>query len=276
MIYINLLIIFLVIIFVHELGHYTFARICNTTVTDFSIGFGKVLYSFKDKNNTNWKISLIPLGGYVKIKGLESIFNNKINIDKDFDSFQNLNLFKKVIILLAGSFFNIISAWLILFSVLFFLGVVNFTPFIGSVLEDSPAYHNDIKEGDLVVRVNNKNIKVFSDIASAINNTNRIKLEIIRNNNLLTKEFDLLFSEEFGKYIIGITSNSTPEIKKYALLSSLKQSMIFIPTYYVESYKYLNLSYKKNTLSQELAGPIGIVKMADKLMLNKIKGVLFI
>ena len=50
MIYINLLIIFLVIIFIHELGHYTFARICKTTVTDFSIGFGKVLYSFKDKN----------------------------------------------------------------------------------------------------------------------------------------------------------------------------------------------------------------------------------
>ena len=52
--------------------------------------------------------------------------------------------------------------------------------------------------------------------------------------------------------------------------------MIFIPTYYVESYKYLTLSYKKNTLSQELAGPIGIVKMADKLMLDKIKGVLLI
>ena len=178
--------------------------------------------------------------------------------------------------MLAGSFFNIISAWLILFSVLFFLGVVNFTPIIGSVLEDSPAYHNDIKEGDLVVRVNKKNIKFFSDIASAISNSKRIKLEIIRNNDLLTKEFDLFFNEELGKYIIGITSNSNPEIKKFSLWSSLKQSMIFIPTYYVESYKYLNLSYKKNTLSQELAGPIGIVKMADKLMLNKIKGVLFI
>ena len=67
------------LVFVHELGHYTIARFFKTTVTDFSIGFGKVLFQFKDKYLTTWKISLIPLGGYVKIKGLESIFRNQIN-----------------------------------------------------------------------------------------------------------------------------------------------------------------------------------------------------
>ena len=85
------------IIFVHELGHYTIARFFKTTVTDFSIGFGKVLLQFKDRNLTTWKISLIPLGGYVKIKGLESIFNASKDIDKSTDSFQNLNLIKKIL-----------------------------------------------------------------------------------------------------------------------------------------------------------------------------------
>ena len=74
MIYINLLIIFLLIITIHEFGHYFSARMFNATVTDFSIGFGKPIYQFTDKNFTNWKISLIPLGGYVKIKGLDTIF----------------------------------------------------------------------------------------------------------------------------------------------------------------------------------------------------------
>ena len=60
------------------------------------------------------------------------------------------------------------------------------------------------------------------------------------------------------------------------MLLSLKQSINFIPAYYLESFKYLTLSYNNNTLSQELAGPVGIVKMADKLMLDKIKGVLII
>ena len=81
MIYINLIIIFLLIILIHELGHYTIARLFKTTVTDFSIGFGKVLFQFKDRYSTKWKFSLIPLGGYVKIKGLESIFNSSKGID---------------------------------------------------------------------------------------------------------------------------------------------------------------------------------------------------
>ena len=70
---------------------------------------------------------------------------------------------------------------------------------------------------------------------------NRIKKDIIRNNNLISKEFDLSFNQEVGKYIIGITSTNTPEIRKYALFSSFKQSISFIPTYYVELFKYLTL-----------------------------------
>ena len=95
MIYINLLLIFIVLIFIHELGHYTAARLFGTKVTDFSIGFGKTLFSITDKNKTKWKISLIPLGGYVKIKGLESIFQNLDKNDNEVDSFNSLNLFQK-------------------------------------------------------------------------------------------------------------------------------------------------------------------------------------
>ena len=110
MIYINLLIIFLLLIFIHELGHYSAARLFGVKVTDFSIGFGKSLFTFKDKKNTRWKISLIPLGGYVKIKGLESIFLNDKNKNFDKDSFQSLSLFKKIIILLKnGKYLNRIS-----------------------------------------------------------------------------------------------------------------------------------------------------------------------
>ena len=276
MIYVNLIIIFLFIIFIHELGHYTVARIFKTTVTDFSIGFGKVLFQFKDKYLTTWKISLIPLGGYVKIKGLESIFNNSVNIDQNLDSFHNLNLIKKISILIAGSAFNIISAWLCLFFIFFFFGIVNFSSVIGGIVKDSPAELNGIQEGDIVVRINDKNIEYFSDIAFAINNSQKIKIDIVGDNKLITKEFNLSYKQEIGKYFIGIQSTNTPEIKKYSLFDSFKQSTFFIPTYYLESFKYLTRSYKNNTLSQEIAGPIGIVKMADKLMLDKIKGVLFI
>jgi len=275
MIYLNLLVIFLCIIFIHELGHYLFARIFKATVTDFSIGFGKVLYSFTDKNLTNWKISIIPLGGYVKIKGLESIFNNKKS-DLSPNSFHNLNLYKKIIILLGGSFFNILSAWFILFIILFFFGIAKFEPIIGKIIPNSPADINNLKVGDKIYKINEYKIETFTDIGKAIANKNRIKIDFLRNNDLISKEFDLKYNVELNKFYIGITSNNSPIIERYHLFLSLKDSFFFIPTYYSEIFKYLTTSYKNNTLTNELAGPIGIVKMADQLMLDKIKGILFI
>ena len=84
MIYLNLLIIFIILIFIHELGHYIAARFFGAKVTDFSIGFGKTLFSYTDKNHTKWKFSILPLGGYVKIKGLENIFQNVENTDTPY------------------------------------------------------------------------------------------------------------------------------------------------------------------------------------------------
>ena len=121
MIYINLLIVFLLLIFIHELGHYSAARFFGTKVTVFSIGFGKSIFTYEDRKNTKWKISLIPLGGYVKIKGLDSIFNNLNQKKYDKDSFQSLNLFKKIVILLAGSFLISCQHGFVYFLFYFFL-----------------------------------------------------------------------------------------------------------------------------------------------------------
>ena len=276
MIYLNLLIIILIIIFIHEFGHYSLARYFKINVTDFSIGFGKSIYNFIDKNNTNWKISMIPLGGYVKIKGLESIFRNLKDTNNEHDSFQSLHLFKKICILLAGSFFNIFSAWLCLFFLLFFFGIASFSPEIGKVLDNSSASINDLREGDIIARINDREIKTFSDIAKAIRNSKTINIDIIRGKDLISKEFNLTYNQEIGKYMIGISSTNIPNINKFATWQSLKQSFLFIPNYYVETIKYLTRSYKNNTLSQELAGPIGIVKMADQLMLDQLRGAFFL
>ena len=115
MIYMNLLICFILLVFIHEFGHYFVARIFKAEVTDFSVGFGKPIYQFTDKNKTKWKIAPIPLGGYVKIKGLDNIFSKESKIEEG--SFIKLNLFQKICVLLAGSFFNILSVFIILFSI---------------------------------------------------------------------------------------------------------------------------------------------------------------
>jgi len=274
MIYINLLLVFICIVFIHEFGHYIFARIFKAEVTDFSIGFGKPLFQFKDKNNTIWKICPIPLGGYVKIKGLDSVFQK--NSIQEIGSFQSLKLFQKIIILLAGSLFNILSAWLALFCIFFFFGIATFLPIIGKVLETSAAAENDLKVNDVIISVNETQIVEFSDIPKALGSDQFISLLIERDGQIIEKNFQLKFNNEINRYVIGISSNNEPIIDKYNFNKSIQNSVNFIPTYYLASINFLKKSYDDNTLGDQLAGPVGIVKMADQMMLDKVRGVIFL
>ncbi|MBD1147917.1 site-2 protease family protein [Pelagibacterales bacterium SAG-MED31] len=274
MIYINLLIVFICIVFIHEFGHYLFARIFKAEVTDFSIGFGKPIFQFKDKNNTIWKICPIPLGGYVKIKGLDSVFQKNSNDEPG--SFQSLQLYQKIFILLAGSVFNILSAWIALFSIFFFFGIASFLPIIGKVIDDSAAKENDLRVNDVIISVNNLQIDEFSDIPKALGSDKSISLLVERGGQIIEKNFDLKFNDEINRYVIGISTNNEPIIDKYNLNKSIQNSLIFIPTYYAASINFLKKSYQDNTLGDQLAGPVGIVKMADQMMLDKIRGVIFL
>ena len=274
MIYINLLIVFICIVFIHEFGHYLFARIFKAEVTDFSIGFGKPLFQFKDKNNTIWKICPIPLGGYVKIKGLDSVFQKNSNDEPG--SFQSLQLYQKIFILLAGSVFNILSAWIALFSIFFFFGIASFLPIIGKVMDDSAAKENDLRVNDVIISVNNLKIDEFSDIPKALGSDKSISLLLERGGQIIEKNFDLKFNDEINRYVIGISTNNEPIIDKYNFNKSIQNSLIFIPTYYAASINFLKKSYQDNTLGDQFAGPVGIVKMADQMMLDKIRGVIFL
>ena len=270
MIYLNLLLVFICIVFIHEFGHYLFARIFKAEVTDFSIGFGKPIFKFTDKNNTVWKISPIPLGGYVKIKGLDSVFQKSSN--EEPGSFQSLKLYQKILILLAGSIFNIFSAWIALFCIFFFFGIATFAPIIGNVLDNSPAKLNDLRVNDIIISVNDNEIFEFSDIPIALGDAEEISLIVQRNSQLIEKKFKLQFNDEINRYVMGISSNNDPIIYKFNMSKSLQNSFQFIPTYYSASINFLKQSYEDNTLGEQLAGPVGIVKMADQMMLDKVRG----
>jgi len=271
MIYLNLLLVFICIVFIHEFGHYLFARIFKAEVTDFSIGFGKPLLKFKDKNNTIWKICTIPLGGYVKIKGLDSVFQK--NSNEEPGSFQSLQLYQKIFILLGGSLFNILSVWIALFCIFFFFGVATFLPIIGKVMDTSAAQENDLRVNDVIISVNNLQIEEFNDIIKALDGDNFISLLIERDGQLIEKSFELKLNDEINKYVIGIESNNDPIIEKLNLSKSLGYSFLYINNFYTLLINFLKQSYKDNTLREQLAGPVGILKMADQMNLNNIIGV---
>ncbi|GAA9831669.1 RIP metalloprotease RseP [Helicobacter pylori] len=255
------------LIFVHELGHFTIARICGVKVEVFSIGFGKKLCFFK-LFGTQFALSLIPLGGYVKLKGMDKEENETNETDQADDSYAQKSPFQKLWILFGGAFFNFLFAIL----VYFFLalgGEKVLLPIIGDL--EKNALEAGLLKGDKILSINHKKIASFREIRSVVAHARgELVLEIERNHQILEKRLtpkivavisDSNDPNEIIKYkVIGIK----PDMQKtgvvsYSLfqafekaLSRFKEGVVLI----VDSLKRLIMG---SASVKELSGVVGIV-----------------
>lgn len=160
-----------VVVFVHEMGHYLVARWCGIGSQAFSIGFGPELIGFTDKYGTRWKISAIPLGGYVKFIGDESatsspvdVDNASLSADEQQRAFHTQPVWKRAATVFAGPAFNIILT-IVIFSVFFALyGRQISDPLIAGVQPGSPAAEAGFEAGDRFISVDGEKITTFSDV----------------------------------------------------------------------------------------------------------------
>ncbi|MDP3291391.1 MAG: RIP metalloprotease RseP, partial [Sulfuricurvum sp.] len=136
-----------VLIFFHELGHYSAARFFGVYVEVFSIGFGKKLLSFQ-WIGTQWQISAIPLGGYVKMKGQDDL--DPTALSSDNDSYNSKKPWQRIIILIAGPLANFALAW-VFFHAIALGGPQALSPVIGKVVNESPADIAGLQKGDIVL-----------------------------------------------------------------------------------------------------------------------------
>ncbi|WQT02408.1 RIP metalloprotease RseP [Helicobacter pylori] len=255
------------LIFVHELGHFTIARICGVKVEVFSIGFGKKLCFFK-LFGTQFALSLIPLGGYVKLKGMDKEENETNEANQAHDSYAQKSPFQKLWILFGGAFFNFLFAIL----VYFFLalgGEKVLLPVIGDL--EKNALEAGLLKGDKILSINHKKIASFREIRSVVAHAKgELVLEIERNHQILEKRLtpkivavisDSNDPNEIIKYkVIGIK----PDMQKtgvisYSLfqafekaLSRFKEGVVLI----VDSLRRLIIG---SASVKELSGVVGIV-----------------
>lgn len=160
-----------VVVFVHEMGHYLVGRWCGIGATAFSIGFGPELVGFTDKHGTRWKLSAIPLGGYVKFIGDEDASSSpvgvdisKLSADQQSRAFPAQPVWKRAATVFAGPAFNIILT-IIIFSVFFALyGRQVADPLVAGVQPNSPAAAAGFAPGDRFVSVDGQKITTFSDV----------------------------------------------------------------------------------------------------------------
>lgn len=199
------------LVFFHELGHFIVARMCGVSVEVFSIGFGKKIASFY-KGNTQYALSLIPLGGYVKLKGQDDANPKAHNYEAD--SYLSKNPYQRIAILLAGPLFNLLLAFFLYIAV-GIGGKLSLLPVVGEVKENYPAYLAGIKAGDRILSINDEEIKTWEELDSIIlSSSGELLISIERDpsqifNFHLTpieKEAKNIFGEDITRRVIGIAS----------------------------------------------------------------------
>ncbi|WP_139521253.1 RIP metalloprotease RseP [Helicobacter pylori] len=253
------------LIFVHELGHFTIARICGVKVEVFSIGFGKKLCFFK-LFGTQFALSLIPLGGYVKLKGMDKE-ENKTNETAD-DSYAQKSPFQKLWILFGGAFFNFLFAILVYFF-LAFGGEKVLLPIIGDL--ENNALEAGLLKGDKILSINHEKIASFREIRSVVaRSQGELVLEIERNHQILEKRLtpkivaiisDSNDPNEMIRYkVIGIK----PDMQKTGIVSySLFQAFEQALSRFKEGVVLIGDSLRRLIMGsasvKELSGVIGIV-----------------
>ena len=156
-----------VVVFIHEYGHYYFAKKYGVGVTDFSIGFGKEIFGWNDKSGTRWKICWIPLGGYVKFFGDRNVFSQteqaeilkKYNNEDQKKLFILKPLYQRSLIVVAGPVANFVLALMIFVFIYMFVGKDMTPAIVHEVQKDSPAQISGIKKNDRIISIDNKKPK---------------------------------------------------------------------------------------------------------------------
>lgn len=200
------LIVLGVLIIVHELGHFLVAKYQGITVHEFAIGMGPKILNFQ-KEETEYTIRLLPIGGYIKMDGEEGDL-------EDENNFSNKPVLSRLAVLFAGSFMNFLLAFVLIFMSLIYIGEpVDTIPIISDLKAGYSADIAGLVEGDKIININGNEISSIDDVSDNIrNSSNEIDLIVLRDGEEIEKTMPLIFDEEMGSYIIGISMTYEREI----------------------------------------------------------------
>ena len=259
-----------VLIFFHELGHFLMARFFGVGVETFSLGFGPKIYK-KRVGLTEYCLSAIPLGGYVKMIGEAP--GALLTDGETRYSFTHKRLYQKMIIVAAGPVFNFLLAVLLFFLIFQTTGTFEVRPIVGEVLENSPAQAAGLRPGDEVVSIRGTAIASWDEMVGLIGGSKGAPIDFViqRGDQRLTVTLEPrptpstnLFGEPEDKYMIGISASG--DVVHHTL--NPVQAMIQGVTQTWEISRLTLLSFVKiiqgSVSAKTIGGPIMIAQMAGE------------
>lgn len=258
-----------ILVVVHELGHFSVARMFGVRVLRFSFGFGKVLFRFKDKNQTEYTWSLIPLGGYVKM-----LDEQTMDVPKEAlaNAFNRKPVWVRFLIVLAGPLSNFILAWLLLTCVLmigFKIPVI--APVIENVMPDTPAYRAGLLSGDVVEQIDTRPVVRGTEIASYVQShpDKTIQLTLLRAGQRQLISVQLAHEENAGvrEGRLGVqlkTYFSEGEVQREPLFRAAflaaKRTGLLIKN----AFSFVGQLTQGQLAMTQVSGPVGIAKLAGE------------
>ncbi len=260
------------LVFFHELGHYTAARLMGVYVEVFSIGFGKKVASF-NLFSTEWRIAMIPLGGYVKMKGQEDLDPTKVSMDDD--SYNTKTPLQRIFILLAGPVANFVLAFF-LYLIIGFAGPLALSPVVGEVVKESPAAVAGLQKNDKIIAINAHPITTWDEMSQQIKEAQGpLNVKIERGQYLMFLEImpritetQNMFKETVQRKMIGISSAGVT----HQLDLGFTDSIVYAGA---ETYKASLLIFKGvqklitgDVPAKELGGVVSIVQITSDASKN--------
>lgn len=245
---ISSIIIFLLVILIHEFGHFIVAKRNGVSVLEFSIGMGPKLFQ-KESNGTLYSLRVLPVGGYCQLEG-EDEENDSPN------SLNNQSPLVRLKVILAGAIMNFILAFILL---ILLMSVSRVSTEISGVIKDSPAYSSGIQTGDQIVSINGENVSDGEELLKSIKESQGdLNIGVIRDSQ--SKNIKVTPRLENNIRKIGVNFQEEYNIKNFSIVKGFKKGLITFLNLTGMLYKFLGMLITGQLGLGGVSGPVGVVK----------------
>ncbi|OIQ90918.1 metalloprotease MmpA [mine drainage metagenome] len=284
------LMILTVVVFVHEFGHFLFARLFGVRIETFSIGFGPELFGRTARNGTRWRVSLLPLGGYVKMLGDADAASTPGSLEHLTDeeraqTFQSRRLWQKALIIAAGPLFNLLFGLMVATLGFALMGEVVMAPVVGGVSPGSAAAAAGIKAGDRILSAQGQPISRFQDlqITVALTTGGPVTLVLRRDGHDLTvvatprmTELKDAFGHVQRRPLLGVRSDpAASEVVHHGPVSAFLAACHETGSMISATLTGVGQMLMGQRSTDDLSGPIRIAKRAGEAVQVGFGGVVF-
>ena len=265
-VYLLVLIIILgFLVLVHELGHFLVAKKCGVHIYEFSIGMGPILHKHIGKDNIQYSIRALPIGGYVQMAG--EVTEDDDNIKKE-EFMCNKKWWQRILILIAGVTMNFITAFILLFVIALIWGASSTDPVVTSVMENSAYAEAGGLAGDTILEVDGKKTSTW-DRAQVLlilsNDTGYYNIKVRHENGneetLKVTPKDTILEDGTSSKVFGISV--VPTIEK-GLIPSLKYAFSKFTSIYQSMFTIIGGLFTGRISTNSLSGPVGIYSIVEQ------------